>query len=186
MPEVRLETHRLTLRPVALSDADALFPLINNWAVAQWLGVVPWPYTMADMEHFLGTIAAPRKSSRFPVFAICREGTQIGLIEYGRAPASGEALHHETQLGYWLGEPYWGHGYATEAASALISYAFDVSETASIPSGVFDGNAASLRVQEKLGFEAVDTVMRMCRPHGKELPLIRTRLARERFRPLAD
>jgi RimJ/RimL family protein N-acetyltransferase len=174
------------LRPVALSDADALFPLINNWAVAQWLGVVPWPYAVADMEYFLGTIAAPRGSSRFPVFAICHEGMPIGVAEYSRVAASGEALHHVTQLGYWLGQPYWGRGYATEAISALITHAFNASNAPSISSGVFDGNVASLRVQEKLGFEAGGTVMAMCRPHGKQLPLIRTQLAREHFRPLAD
>src|SRR5690606_4669975 len=125
MSEIRLVTPRLLLRPASPEDAGALFPLIDNWNVARWLGVVPWPYTMADMEHFLGDIAAPRSSSPFPVFAICRDGVPIGCAEWrGCAPSSGGAGDAMTELGYWLGEPHWGRGYATEAVSALISHAF--------------------------------------------------------------
>ena len=186
MPEIWLETRRLLLRPAMPGDAAALFPLIDNWDVARWLGVVPWPYTMADMEAFLGDVAAPRAQSAFPVFAICLDGAPIGCAEWrSRAEPFREALHHMTELGYWLGQPYWRRGIATEAVSALISYAFGASDAPSIISGVFEGNAASLRVQEKLGFEVAGTVMRACRPQGKELPLVCTRLARERFRPAA-
>ncbi|MGE0767639.1 MAG: GNAT family N-acetyltransferase [Hyphomicrobiaceae bacterium] len=184
MPALMLESRRLQLRPVSGDDAAHLFPLINNWAVARWLGVVPWPYTMADMEHFLGVIAAPRVSTPSPVFAICLGGIPIGCAEWrGRAPASPELLHHTTELGYWLGEPYWGQGYATEAVARLITYAFETCAASSMLSGVFEGNARSLRLQQRLGFDIVDKAMTMCRPQGKELPLIRTRLARERFRP---
>lgn len=185
MPEVRPATRRLTLRPVAREDAGALFPLIDNWAVAQWLAVVPWPYTMADMVHFLNVIAAPRASSLFPVFVICRDGAPIGCAEWrGPASASDEPLHQVTELGYWLGEPHWGHGFATEAISALVTYAFETSDTRSIFSSVFEGNEASLRVQQKLGFEVIGKTLRMCRPRRRELPLIQTQLARERFRPV--
>jgi RimJ/RimL family protein N-acetyltransferase len=187
MPEIRLESRRLVLRPVVPADADALFPLIDNWNVARWLGVVPWPYTMSDMEHFLNVIAAPRASSSFPIFAVCLGGRAIGCAEWrDRNAEMEEPLHHVTELGYWLGEPYWGNGYATETISALVSYAFGASGARCILSGVFEGNDASLRVQAKLGFEAVGRTMTMCRPRSEEMPLIQTRLKRERFRPFTS
>lgn len=186
MSEIVLSTRRLALRPVSPADGIALFPLIDTWAVAQWLGVVPWPDTMADMEYFLREVAEPRRQSLFPIFAICVDGAPIGCMEWrGHGSEGLKATHEMAELGYWLGEPYWGKGYATEAVSRLVSYAFETSGVTSIISGVFEGNVASLRVQEKLGFEVAGTVMRMCRPRNKELPLIATRLSRERFRPVS-
>ena len=86
-----------------------------------------------------------------------------------------------TDLGYWLGEPYWGKGYASEAVAALIERAFAQPTADVIRSGVFQGNAASLRVQQKLGFEVVGEVMANCRPRGRNVRLIRTQLTRARF-----
>ena len=85
-----------------------------------------------------------------------------------------------SDLGYWLGEPYWGRGYASEVVAALVDRASNVPSAAVIRSAFFEGNAASWHVQEKLRFEIVNEVMAFCRPHGRELPLICTRLTRPR------
>ena len=58
----------------------------------------------------------------------------------------------ECELGYWLGKPFWGRGYMTEAATKLISYAFEDLGISTIWCGYYDGNNKSKRVQEKLGF----------------------------------
>ena len=76
-----ITTARLVLRPVRREDGPALFALISNWNVAQWLGTVPWPYGAQDMTEFLETIALPRTGGPKPIFAIVREGRPIGLAE---------------------------------------------------------------------------------------------------------
>lgn len=174
-----ITTARLVLRPVRREDGPALLPLISNWNVAQWLGTVPWPYGAQDMTEFLEVIALPRTDGPKPIFAIVCEGQPIGLVECIGQPQSN--VSPGTDLGYWLGEPYWGKGYATEAAAALIGRAFAQPTADVIHSGVFEGNAASLHVQEKLGFEVVGEVMANCRPRGRKVRLIRTALTRVRF-----
>jgi len=171
-----ITTARLVLRPVRREDGPALLALISNWNVAQWLGTVPWPYGAQDMTEFLETIALPRTGGPKPTFAVVREGQPIGLAECIGQPQSN--VSPGTDLGYWLGEPYWGKGYASEAAAALIERAFAQPAADVIRSGVFEGNAASLRVQQKLGFEVVGEVMANCRPRGRNVRLIRTQLTR--------
>jgi RimJ/RimL family protein N-acetyltransferase len=175
-----ITTARLVLRPIRREDGVVLLPLISNWNVARWLGTVPWPYGASDMDEFLENIALPRNGGPKPIFAIICEGHPVGLIECVGQPAT-EGLGIGTDLGYWLGEPYWGKGYVTEAARALVERAFARPEADVIRSGVFEGNAASLRVQTKLGFEVVGEVMANCRPRGAKVRLIRTRLMRAWF-----
>src|SRR5262245_11105152 len=176
-----ITTARLVLRPLRREDGPALFPLINNWNVARWLTRVPWPYRPADMTEFIETIALPRSDGPEPTFAILLDGQPIGAIE-----CTGQAVIEEPQsdgsdLGYWIGEPYWGRGYATEAVTALVDRVFAAPGAAVIRSAFFEGNAASCRVQQKIRVEIVHQVMAVCRPHGRELPLICTRLTRAAY-----
>jgi RimJ/RimL family protein N-acetyltransferase len=172
-------TSHLTLRPLRPQDGPELFRLIDNWNVARWLGAVPWPYTAGDMTEFIEKIALPRQYGPKPVYAILLEGQPIGAIECIAHPNA--TTSNASDLGYWLGEPYWGNGYMTEAAGALVDRAFAAPEAAVIHSGLFEGNAASLAVQQKLGFEVVGTGLVRCRPQMRELPHISTRLTRERY-----
>jgi RimJ/RimL family protein N-acetyltransferase len=173
-------TSRLVLRPVRREDGPLLLALISNWNVAQWLSTVPWPYGAEDMTEFLETIALPRTDGPKPIFAMEREGQPIGVIECIAQPESN--VSPGTDLGYWIGEPHWGNGYATEAAAALVEHAFAQPAADMIRSGVFEGNVASLHVQQKLGFEVVGEVMANCRPRGQQVRLIRTLLTRAQFR----
>ena len=72
----------------------------------------------------------------------------------------------ELELGYWIGRPYWGHGYATEAACALIKRGFDELELSCIRAAYYDGNDRSSRVLEKLGFRYERT------EHDVDCPLL--------------
>ena len=87
-------------------------------------------------------------------------------------------------LGYWLGRPYWGHGYMTEAARSFIAHVFGSGLSDIIYSGAFADNQASLRVQQKLGFERVGETMLDARPRGEKFPHINTVLTRARFEEL--
>jgi RimJ/RimL family protein N-acetyltransferase len=174
-------TARLLLRPLQREDGAQLLRLIDNWNVARWLGAVPWPYRAEDMIEFIEKIALPRRNGPKPVFAIVLAGLPIGVIECCAHSDVAAPLSNAADLGYWLGEPYWGEGYMSEAVAAVVERAFAAPDAALIRSGVFEGNTASLSVQQKLGFEVVGTIMAHCRPQGRAVPHICTRLTRARY-----
>jgi len=176
-----IATARLILRPMRREDGAALFALLNNWNVARWLTRLPWPYHLADMTEFIETIALPRSAGPKPTFTILLDGRPIGAVECTGQATIEQSQSDGSDLGYWIGQPYWGCGYATEVVAALIDHAFAAPSAVVIRSAFVQGNAQSWRVQRKLGFEIVNQVMAFCRPHGRELPLICTRLARATY-----
>jgi hypothetical protein len=107
-------------------------------------------------------------------FAIDRSGALIGCVGY-RAT---ERTHAE--MGYWIGKPYWGMGYATEAARALILHAFAKERFDYLTVGHFKENPASARVIAKLGFEPSGEVLRDCAARNNKARCLTYRLTRER------
>jgi RimJ/RimL family protein N-acetyltransferase len=178
---VTIRTPRLVLRPVQPGDAPALLPLIRNWNVVKWLARAPWPYTAEDMTWFMDNVAGPRALTADPVYALLLGGqTPIGAAECSTRGAPQDA---GPDLGFWMGEPYWGRGYMSEAVSALIARAFDDAAITELRSAVFKGNDRSLSLHEKLGFTWTGMRLAQCASRGAEWPLITLRLAREHFRP---
>src|SRR4029078_2638728 len=111
-----LETKRLILRAPRLEDDKAVAVLANERRIAENTARIPHPYKLADAESF---IASANGGEGEAVFLIAqRDGTIMGAcggsIRAQQPPA----------LGYWLGVPHWGKGYATEALHAVIDYAF--------------------------------------------------------------
>jgi RimJ/RimL family protein N-acetyltransferase len=143
-----IATARLVLRPVRREDGPALFALISNWNVARWLTRVPWPYRPEDMTEFIETIALPRSEGPKPTLAILLEGQPIGAVECTGQATIEEPQTEGSDLGYWIGEPYWGQGYASEVVSALVARVFAVPTAIVIRSAFYVGNAASWRVQK--------------------------------------
>lgn len=163
MSEPIILTPRLRLRPLAIEDAQPIANLVGNWNVARWLAAVPFPYTLADAEAFI-IDAGLRPAGRGDLIrAITREGGLIGL-------ASIEERKAGPVLGFWLGEPYWGNGYMSEAAEALVGHFFARSPAASIRSGYLEGNRASARIHEKLGFEMTGRGRLTSRANGRDMP----------------
>ncbi len=132
---VKIITDRLTLRPFRPSDADAVTRLLNNLNVSRWLTRVPYPYVREDALWYFDKAA----DSDFISCAVCNEDGLIGCVSI------------EETLGYWYGEPFWGRGYASEAARALVGDYF-ASHTEPLLSGYHLGNDASRNVLKKLGF----------------------------------
>lgn len=165
-------TPRLLLRPGFPEDAPALAAAIDDQAIVMNLAVVPWPYTLRDAEAFL---ASPRNPV-LPAFLIMErtEGAPrlVGSCGLGRR-ASGAV-----ELGYWISRPFWGRGFATEAATALI----DIARTLGLrqlEASHFIDNPASARVLDKLGFESTGLIApRMNCARGEDVParLMRLRL----------
>jgi RimJ/RimL family protein N-acetyltransferase len=174
-----IRTERQLLRPLRAGDAEAIVTLLGNWDVIRWLSSPPWPYTFEDASAFVE--ARMRQDPDGRVFlAVTLEDALIGGV--GVRANAAEASGRSPILGFWLGQPYWGKGYMTEAARAFIAHLFASTAVDVIHTGAFADNAASLRVQEKLGFVRTGEMMLYCRPRGRELPHVNTRLLRSAFR----
>lgn len=144
-----LQTERLLLRPWTDDDAESLFQYAKDPDVGPIAG---WP-PHKSTEESLNVIRTVLNGAG--CYAICEKGEDraIGSIELmtGSRPSRTECSG-ERELGYWIGKPFWGRGYMTEAARELIRRGFRELGLTTVRCTYFDGNERSKRVQEKLGF----------------------------------
>ena len=143
-----LETPRLLLRPFTLTDAPEVQRLAGAPEIAEMTLNVPHPYADGMAEAWIGGHAARFAAGEAVTFAIAArdEGRLLGCIGLVMAPR-----HHRAELGYWLGVPFWNQGYMTEAAGAVVSYAFGTLSLHKITASHLARNPASGRVMEKIG-----------------------------------
>lgn len=161
MSSCRLETERLVLRPTEDFDIPALLPLIGEFDVAKYLSRVPHPYHESHAREFLERAREQRAAGTDFNFGITGKGD--GTFMGG----CGVHLRDEGwEFGYWLGKPYWGKGYATEAARRLVAYAFDELNLPALVAGYFHDNPASGRVLAKLGCTPDGAGQRDCVARG--------------------
>ena len=174
-----IRTERLLLRPLRANDAEPLFALFADWEVIRQLNMPPWPYALKDADAFIRQQLG-QDLTRI-TFAITFEDALVGGIDVRMNPADHSQRGAGPNLGYWLGRPYWGRGYITEAARGLLGRVFEAGLGDVVYSGAFADNAASLRVQEKLGFERDGETMLYSRPRDGEFPHVATCLTRADF-----
>ena len=141
-----LETARLKLRPYSESDIPELLPLIGTREVAATTLRIPHPYTEQDGRAFLAMSGEPGKL--WLAITLRADGRQIGGIGLRM-----DEQHRHAELGYWLGVPYWGQGYATEASREMLRYGFEELRMYRIFASHFKHNPASGRVLQKLGMK---------------------------------
>ena len=164
-----LETKRLALRAPRLEDAKTVATLANDRRIAENTARIPHPYKMSDAEGF---IAGANKAGGEAVFIITlRDKTVVGAC--GVTPQE-----PAPQLGYWLGVPYWGNGYATEALHAVIDYAFTDLAHEALQAGARVTNPASRRVLEKCGFQWTGVGLYRISSIKSSAPIDRFRLER--------
>jgi len=169
--DVSLSTVRLLLRQPRMDDAEKLAQFLNNFAVAGNLSTVPYPYRVSDARAWLRGWRPDRPVSE--------TGFTIELAGEGLIGHVG--FHHEQNspvIGYWLAQPFWNRGLMSEAVRAALGWYFSVSEAASLGSGVFHFNRASLAIQRKMGFREVGVSKRLCLARGEEVRHIDTELTR--------
>lgn len=135
------------IRPWKEDDLESLIENANNIKVAKYMSnQFPFPYTRENGYNF---ISYAIKASPIHVFAIEVAGKAVGGI--GIHPQS-DILCKNAELGYWLGEPYWGMGIATSAIRQIVPFAFNTFDIVRIFARPFGNNPASARVLEKAGF----------------------------------
>jgi RimJ/RimL family protein N-acetyltransferase len=139
-----LETERLRIRPYSEADIAELVPLIGTREVAATTGRIPYPYTVEDAKEFLAKIETDREVS---MAVTLRDGGRL----IGGVGLRLVEQHEQAELGYWLGVPYWGKGYGTEAAQEMLRYGFEQRHLHRIFATHFKENSASGRILKKIG-----------------------------------
>ena len=144
-----LTTKDLVLRPPHKDDAADIASLANNINVASMLNSMPYPYFNSHAEEFIEKISSPSETNCHYAITHAETGQVMGICSL-----SGPTQIHTHGLpfvGYWLGEEFWGRGFATQAAGALVDLFFKAGTRDELIFSVLDMNAASRRVIEKCG-----------------------------------
>lgn len=171
-----LETERLVLRAPRIEDAEAIAALANDRRVAENTLRIPHPYRLADAESFIVSLA--RQDTEMVFLMTLAGGTVIGMCGVAKLDEAAP------ELGYWLGAPFWGRGYATEAARAVIDHAFEIFAPDRLSAGARISNPASRRVLEKCGFQWTGVGLYRIRAIASSAPLDRFRLDRGLWKSL--
>lgn len=145
-----LTTERLTLRPLDFDDVPTVTRLAGERAVASTTLNIPHPYGEDDARKWIGSHAEDFEAGQSVAWGITltESGELIGCVSLRLQPE-----HDRAELGYWIGTPHWGHGYATEACHAALAYGFEARDLARIQAHYLSRNPASGRVMEKLGMK---------------------------------
>ena len=143
-----LTTNHLKLRDYRNSDSEQIAKLCNNKKIWDNLrDFIPYPYTGKDAAEF---IVFCQKENPQTTFAIEFKGEFVGSIGLVRQT---DIYSLTAEVGYWIGEPFWGQGIATKAVNLIADYGFNCLKLERIYAGIFDFNKASQRVLEKAGFK---------------------------------
>jgi ribosomal-protein-alanine N-acetyltransferase len=146
-PQPQIETARLMLRCFTRRDAEAVRRLADNYSVARHTLNIPHPYPVGVADEWIAGHARlwELRTSGTWAITIAAEGTLVGAITLTWINRT------RAELGYWIGEPYWGSGYCSEAARALIEFGFERLELKRIIAEHLRDNPASGRVMQKAG-----------------------------------
>ncbi len=146
-----LKTERLTLRPFRPADAAALHRLINNFDIARMLELVKFPYDQDLAAHWVTAAIKDLETGAACHLAITgQEGEQEVLV--GAVGLTIDRPTRAGRLGYWVGQKYWGHGVAAEAAGRLTKWGLANMEIDRITAAVATDNPASAAVLRRIGF----------------------------------
>ena len=140
-----LATERLVMRAPCEADIAQLVELADNRHVAEMLARMPHPYGEAEARAFLAMTRSRRAGIAYAL-TLAGTDTFVGC-------AGLNMTDRGLELGYWIGEPYWKRGYATEAAHALVDLAFKRTSTQVLQASTRVINPASRRVIHKCGFQ---------------------------------
>lgn len=139
-----LASERLILRRLELTDAPLIYDYMNEREIAANTMLIPHPYPAGAAEDWInGTHQSDDYS-----FALIRKADNLFL---GACGIGSDTSHKRAEIGYWLGKPFWGQGYMSEAARRVIQFGFEELDLNRIQATYFTYNLASRRVMEKAG-----------------------------------
>ena len=147
-----LLSKRLALRPFKLSDAATVQKLAGNKILADMTANIPHPYLDGMAEQWISKHPKWFESKQTVALAIelVESGELIGAISIAEIDAA------TGDLGYWIGQPYWGNGYCTEATTAILDYAFNDLKLDLVYARHLPENPASGKVMTNNGFTYIN------------------------------
>jgi RimJ/RimL family protein N-acetyltransferase len=163
MERQAMRSKRLSYRPLEASDASRVATLAGDWEVARMTSRIPHPYSLIDADLWIASIG----NGEF-VRGVELDGKLIGAVGYIE-----DEEQHQAEIGYWIGKPWWGNGFATEAAQTLLAYCFGPGGFRRLTCGHFVDNPASARVIAKLGFRRIGKGAQWCEARKVEVETIR-------------
>ena len=166
-----LRTGRLTLRAARHDDVRTIVALANNPLVAENLSSMPHPYSESDA---MAWIERPERRGAATRFVVLHGHLVVGAAGCGKLDAEADF----PDLGYWIGQPYWGCGFGTEAAQAVIDHVFATTAFRQILGGCRVANRGSRRVLQKCGFQYLGDDMIQSRFFASAVAVHRFRLER--------
>jgi len=183
LPTPTLHTARLRLRPFTDADAEALFGLQSNAEVLRYWDSPPWT-ERARADRFIAVCREMEQEGTGARLAVdlASDGAFIGWCTLARWNPD----HRSASMGYCLEQAAWGHGYAAEAARAVLQWAFDTLDLNRVQAEADTRNAASARVLEKLGFVREGTLREDCVVNGDVSDSWVYGLLRREWRPSSD
>ena len=173
------EAVRVRLDKPRMDDlADMVF-LANNKKVAANLSTMPHPFALDDARALVAKAAINQPRSASFAIRLKLTGRLIGIARYANVEPGGPV-----HVGYWLGEPFWGQGLATEAVHALVDHAFTYHDIGELQGSCRVTNPASCRVLVKSGFQYRDQAMIRSLGAGGSVPIERYTLERAVWKSL--
>jgi len=175
-------TRRLVLRPFVIADAKDVMRLAGDKSIAANTLNIPHPYQAGMAEEWIASHPGKFEKGELANFAITLAADQslIGAIGLTIVPA-----HFRAELGYWIGRPFWGNGFATESGKAVLKYGFETLGLERIHAGHFSNNPASGKVMEKLGMRHEGALRKHVFKSGEFIDLENYAVLKEEFQTLA-
>ena len=171
-----LRTKRLILRAPCLEDVAAICEIANNRRIAEQTRRLPHPYGAEDAREWIEGAARPAET-RYLVMRTSDDAI-LGAVGHWCKPGS------EMEVGYWIGEPFWGKGFATEALRGVIDHIFADASREQLLGCCRVSNRASRRVLMKCGFQLVGAGMNDSRVLSGLVPVEEFLLERSVWRSL--
>ena len=173
-----LTTERLTLRPFRAEDAAELHRLLNDWEVCRSLAAVPYPYSRALADEWIGSAAqALAAGDAYHLMISGRDGEREMMV--GGVGLRIDRPKRSGRLGYWVGRRFWMHGVASEAAGRLARWALANLDIDTLDASVATDNAASIAVLRRIGFKHVGAGTEHFLARAAEQPILRFAATRE-------
>jgi ribosomal-protein-alanine N-acetyltransferase len=164
MKRAMYKTERLILRPIAIEDSNSIESLASDYQVAKSTLTIPHPYPKGSAFHFIKSMHRAEREGRIQIYSILSKeaGTLIGIINI-----SLRKEYERGELAYWIGKPYWGKGYGTEAAKEVIRIGFEERGLNRIFAASFTDNPGSSRIMEKIGMKHEGVLRQHVMKEGK-------------------
>ncbi len=164
-----ISTDRLVLRLFHNADAEAVTVLCNNYNIFKSTLYLPYPYFIEDALTWIEPQLDNFNADKSYEFAITDEET--GEL-YGAIALTNNQRFNHGEIAYWIGEKFWGKGYATEASQAILQFAFEEKKYHKVFARYFSSNQASGRVLQKLGMEKEGTLVEHIKKEEKYEDLV--------------